>query len=131
MDKDAMHRALEQVQKGWDSLGAFARTQSGEVMRPMMELMGMLVDDLTRAKQEREQLAMALAVANDAIRALDGSKVRSCSGGKCNTCTVHGLKASAAGQAGQDQSTAAGERVPILSLGVQQHSSAPGCKGEG
>lgn len=70
MDRDAMDRALKEVQRGWDSLGAFARTQSGEVMRPMMALMGMLVDDLTQAKQEREQLAMALAVANDAIRAL-------------------------------------------------------------
>lgn len=83
MDMDAMKRALEEVHTGWNSLGAFARTQSGEVMRPMLTLMGMLVDDLAQAKQEREQLAMALAVANDAIKALGGCKGAGCSSGAC------------------------------------------------
>lgn len=131
MDKDAMGRALEEVRKGWDSLGPFARTQSGEVMRPMLTLMGMLVDDLAQAKQEREQLAVALAVANDAIRALGGCKGQSCSGGACGTCAGHGLRASMTNQEVQDHFTAAGVLGQRSPLGMPKPSSAPGCKREG
>lgn len=103
MGLETMGSLLAQCSQAYEKAGPLVKTQVNGFMGPLLRLLGQTLDALEQAKQEREQLAMALTVANDAIKALSGSTVKTCSGGTNATpleCGRHAVKPCGGGCAG-------------------------------
>lgn len=125
----SMGDRLEQCRSAYEKAGPLVRTQISGFMVPLLGLLEQAAKELEQGRQEREQLAMALTVANDAIRALDGSKAQTCNGGACSTCTGHGNTKT--GEGHRSTYTRAAEPAQRWPFGLQKSSSDQGSKGKG
>lgn len=118
MEPYSLEELAANVRAGWQRLPAFYRGQALMVMEPMVALLEALVKDAAAAKQEREQLVMALAVA------VDGLKAASCSSGANSTCAAPGS------QGGPPGACCTVEGAPGASCAPGSSETSPGRGGD-